>query len=541
MDFGYSLGVLHHVPDTFSGIRSCVKKLKPGAPFLMYLYYAFDTKPIWYGFIWKITDVVRTAVSKLPFFLKYIVSQLIAVFVYYPLVKVEVIMEKFGVNIDKLPLSFYKNLSFYTMRTDAFDRFGTQLEKRFSAEEIERMMERAGLERIVFNKSYPYWCVLGYRSMDNLAVKDEAVDLSRLYNSRILFLPKYAKDVASTRYRFLQYIPYLKDKYNVRCEVSSFFKEGYLQKKFNLRAVSHLDLIKALTSRLKVALSAKNHDLVFLYCEAVPYFPLIIEKLLKKSGVMLAYDFDDAIFHNYDQHPNFFVRLFLGNKIKKVLAMADIVVAGNSYLAEYARKVNPEVFIIPTVVDINRYIAKDYGQISEKPFTIGWIGSPTTAAYLIPILSVLKRFCAANKARVVFVGSGKVPGINKDFEIYEWSEASEIENLLSFDVGIMPLPDTSWARGKCGFKLIQYMACGLPVIASPVGVNNEIVENNKNGFLAETDEQWFKYLSVLYCDIDLRKKMGSVGRSKIMDQYSLQSTSHNLAVLLNKAIPNKEK
>lgn len=541
MDFGYSLGVLHHVPDTFAGIKSCVKKLKPGAPFLIYLYYAFDSKPGWYGSIWKMTDMVRMAVSRLPFFLKYAISQLIAVFVYYPIVKIEAMMEKFGANVDKLPLAFYRNLSFYTMRTDAFDRFGTHLEKRFSAEEIERMMKRAGLERIVFNKTYPYWCVLGYRSPDSLAVKDEPADLPKLNDSRISFLPKYAKDVASTRYRFLQYIPYLEDKYNVKCEVSSFFEEGYLQKKFELGMVNYLGLIKALTSRIKTALSAKNYDLVFLYCEAAPYFPLFIERLLKKSGATLAYDFDDAIFHNYDQHSSPIVRLLLRNKIKRVLALADIIVAGNAYLAEYARKVNPEVCIIPTVVDIDRYVAKDYDRASKKPFTIGWIGSPTTAAYLIPILPVLKRFCADNRARVVLIGSGKVAGINKDFEIYEWSEASEIENLLSFDVGIMPLPDTSWARGKCGFKLIQYMACGLPVIASPVGVNTEIVENNKNGFLAETDEQWYEYLSILYRDIELRKKMGSAGRSKIIGQYSLQSTSHNMAALLNKAIQAKTK
>jgi glycosyltransferase involved in cell wall biosynthesis len=331
-------------------------------------------------------------------------------------------------------------------------------------------------------------------------------------------------------------MPYLRDRYNVQCDVSSLFDEGYLRKRFNLGKSGYFDFVKALAKRIRVVFTAKEHDLIFLYCEAVPYFPSIMEKMLKISGIPLAYDFDDAIFHNYDQHPNGLVRMLFRNKIKKVLALADIVVAGNAYLAEYARQVNPGVFIVPTVIDINRYPAKDYGQISEKPFTIGWIGSPTTSAYLTPLLPVLKRFCAANKARVVFIGSGKVSGINKDFEVYEWSEDSEIDNLLSFDVGIMPLPDTSWARGKCGFKLIQYMACGLPVIASPVGVNNEIVENNKNGFLAETDEQWYERLVVLYDDVSLRKRMGAAGRSKVINQYSLQATSHNLALLLDKAI-----
>lgn len=163
MDFGYSLGVLHHVPNTLAGIQSCVNKLKPGAPFLLYLYFSFDNKPPWYRLLWKASDIVRRGVSKLPFFLKYFISQCLAIFVYYPIVKMEVMMEKFGFNIDHLPLSFYKNSSFYTMRCDALDRFGTRLEQRFSAREIEEMMKIAGLENIVFSRSAPYWCALGYR------------------------------------------------------------------------------------------------------------------------------------------------------------------------------------------------------------------------------------------------------------------------------------------------------------------------------------------------------------------------------------------
>lgn len=536
MDFGYSLGVLHHVPDTFAGIKSCVDKLKPGAPFLLYLYYAFDNRPSWYRFIWKLTDAVRMIVSKLPFFLRYLISQLIAFFVYYPIVKVEVILKKLGFNIDKLPLSSYENLSFYTMRTDALDRFGTRLEKRFSAEEIRRMMEDAGLGNIVFNKSYPYWCALGYRLTGNLAVKDEVVDLPGLYNSRILFLTKYARDAASTRHRFLQYIPYLQDKYNVKCEVSSFFKEGYLKKRFGLGENIYFDFIKALIRRLKAVLSAKNYDLVLLHCEAAPYLPLIMEKLLKKSGVSLVYDFDDAIFHNYDQHPNPLIRLLFRNKIMKLLSMVNLVIAGNVYLAEYAKKVNQNVFIVPSVIDIKRYPLKSHELKNDKEFTIGWIGSPTTAAYLNPVFKVLDRFCSEYGAKVVLIGSGKISGIGNNFSVLEWSEETEIELLLSLDVGIMPLPDTLWASGKCGFKLIQYMACGLPVIASPVGVNKEIVEDNINGFLAETDQEWHDSLAILYKNIKLRKSMGQAGRTKVVSSYSLQSKAHDLAVILDKAI-----
>jgi glycosyltransferase involved in cell wall biosynthesis len=480
-------------------------------------------------------------VSKLPFFMKYFISQAMAIFVYYPIVKIEIIMEKLGFNIDKLPLAFYKNLSFYAMRTDALDRFGTRLEKRFSAKEIERMMKAAGLENIVFSKSYPYWCALGYRSKVDLAAQDEVTSLTGLYNSRILFLPKYAKDAASTRHRILQYIPYLKDKYNVKCEVSSFFEEGYLRKRFNLGEFIIFDFIKALTRRLKVILSAKNYDLVFLHCEAAPLLPLIFERLLKKSGAIFVYDFDDAIFHNYDQHPNALVRLLFRYKIMKLLSMVDLVVAGNLYLSSYAKKVNQNVSILPTVIDIERYPVKNYEFIGNKEFTIGWIGSQSTAVYLKPVLKILDRFCSEYKATVVLIGSGDIPGIGRNFRIHEWSENTEIEMLLGLDVGIMPLPDTFWARGKCGFKLIQYMACGLPVIASPVGVNSEIVENHINGFLAETDQQWYDSLIALYKNINLRKRMGEAGRSKVSSKYSLQAKAHDLAAILNKAILSKKR
>lgn len=163
MDFGYSLGVLHHVPDTISGIKSCVEKLKPGAPLLIYLYYAFDNRPAWYRAIWKFSNIFRLIISKLPYHLRYLISQIIATIIYYPLARFSLVLEKIGINIESIPLSDYRNLSFYTMRTDARDRIGTRLEKRFNAKEIKEMMEISGLENIMFSDIAPYWCALGYK------------------------------------------------------------------------------------------------------------------------------------------------------------------------------------------------------------------------------------------------------------------------------------------------------------------------------------------------------------------------------------------
>jgi SAM-dependent methyltransferase len=164
MDFGYSLGVLHHVPDTLGGIRACVAKLKPGAPFLVYLYYAFDNRPLWFRAIWRINDTVRRVVSRLPYHAKYSISQIIAVCVYFPLARLSRLAERFGLSVASFPLSAYRNLGFYTMRTDAFDRFGTRLEQRFTAQQIKTMMITAGLERIRFNEQENHWCAIGYKA-----------------------------------------------------------------------------------------------------------------------------------------------------------------------------------------------------------------------------------------------------------------------------------------------------------------------------------------------------------------------------------------
>lgn len=163
MDFGYSLGVLHHVPDTDAGLSACVKVLKPGAPFLLYLYYAFDNRPWWFRLLWRMSDVGRQAISRSPAGLRYVISQMIAGIVYYPLARLSQLLERIGLNVDSIPLSSYRSQSFYVMRTDALDRFGTKLEQRFTAAQIRQMMERAGLERITFSNSVPFWCAVGFK------------------------------------------------------------------------------------------------------------------------------------------------------------------------------------------------------------------------------------------------------------------------------------------------------------------------------------------------------------------------------------------
>lgn len=167
MDFGYSLGVLHHVPNTTQGLASCVRKLKPGAPMLVYLYYAFDQRPLWFRLVWKVSDVVRGVVSRLPNRLKFLVTDLIAALVYWPLARTARLFERLGFKVDSFPLSYYRDRAYYTMRTDALDRFGTSLEQRFTRSEIETMMKAAGLTDIQFREGTPYWCAVGLKAQAN--------------------------------------------------------------------------------------------------------------------------------------------------------------------------------------------------------------------------------------------------------------------------------------------------------------------------------------------------------------------------------------
>ncbi|MBI9043083.1 MAG: class I SAM-dependent methyltransferase [Anaerolineaceae bacterium] len=163
MDFGYSLGVLHHIPDTTEGMNIAVSKLKPRAPFLVYLYYAFDNKPTWYRLFWKASDLIRRIISRLPYQIRNFVTDMIAISIYYPLSKTAFFLENISIEVHNFPLASYRNASFYTLRTDARDRFGTKLEQRFTKEQIRGMMENAGLINIKFSEDIPYWCAVGYK------------------------------------------------------------------------------------------------------------------------------------------------------------------------------------------------------------------------------------------------------------------------------------------------------------------------------------------------------------------------------------------
>lgn len=357
-----------------------------------------------------------------------------------------------------------------------------------------------------------------------------------LTQSQMLLLTKYSRLGASSRYRSYQYLPGLKAA-GFCCELSPLFDEAYLDHRYRFGRGSIMDLVRAFVRRCRTILSARHCDLAVIEYELLPYCPACFERLLGWMGVRYVVDYDDALFHQYDHHRNPLIRLLLGNKVATVMRQAELVMAGNAYLAAYARKAGAKrVEIVPTVVDLDRYPLPHKRNRGDAPFVIGWIGSPTTAKYLQAIAPSLAEVCRDGRAVVRLIGSGPValPGV--PVEIVPWSEETEVALMQSCDVGIMPLPDEPWARGKCGFKLIQYLACGLPVVASPVGVNAEIVEEGVNGLLATGHDDWVKALCHLRDHPQERLKMGAAGRAKVGQHYSLQVTAPRMVELLRETV-----
>lgn len=349
----------------------------------------------------------------------------------------------------------------------------------------------------------------------------------------ILLLSRYGNLGASSRLRFYQYLPFLRQN-SLNVTVAPLLDDEYLRNLYSGKNKNNFNIVANYFKRSKSLLNSGIYDLIWIEGEIFPWLFSWCESLLPTFGIPYVIDFDDALFHRYDQHKNSIVRLLLGSKIDKVMRSATLVIAGNEYIAKRAHGAGAKrVECLPTVIDLERY---PYSHtLNNKVFTIGWIGTPSTSNYLKFIKNALSSVCAGGKARLLLIGPGYVEMDGVPVEIRNWSENREVDDLLSIDVGIMPLLDGPWERGKCGYKLIQYMACGIPVVASPIGVNAKIVDQGINGLLANTDSEWEKALLLLREDIDLRIKMGQAARRKVESEYNLGVTGPRLLKLLRSA------
>lgn len=351
---------------------------------------------------------------------------------------------------------------------------------------------------------------------------------------RVLLLSKYGRLGASSRVRSYLYLPYL-ESCGIDVTIAPLLGDEYVKDLYAGRRMRWAKIVFSYLRRITLLLTSRRYDLVWIEKELLPWIPAWVELPLVRLGVPYIVDYDDAVFHRYDLSSNPFVRSLLGKKIDALMRWATIVIVGNDYLAERARKAGaPRVEYLPTVVDLNRYPLSPYPQHSE--FTVGWIGSPGTAKYLEIVAPALKTLARQGNLRVVLVGSGPVRLEGVPIEVRPWSEETEVRDIQDIDVGIMPLPDAPWERGKCGYKLIQYMAVGRAVVASPVGVNTKIVEHGVNGFWASTTEEWVRALSILRDRRELRVRMGLAGRQKVEAEYSLHIAAPRLAALLRSAV-----
>jgi glycosyltransferase involved in cell wall biosynthesis len=332
---------------------------------------------------------------------------------------------------------------------------------------------------------------------------------------KVLILPWYGRLGPSSRMRTLQYLPWL-DRAGIEYEVAPLMDDGLLSSRIR---VGRYDLPKLLASyarRIGRLARRGDFDLIWLEKEALPWLPASFERWLC-AGIPCLVDYDDAVFHHYDLSPRGWVRRIFGNRVDRVMSSAAAVMVGNKYLAARAENAGAHVVReIPTVIDLARYAPKPPGPPPEKP-TIVWIGTFSTAGYLRLLREPLSRLRSAFKLRVIGGPIEAFPEL--DMELIPWTEKGEAAALRECDIGVMPLTDSPWERGKCGYKLIQYMACGLPVVASPVGVNREIVRVGENGFLADSSAEWVESLDRLLDDPGLRRRMGEAGRKRVEQDY----------------------
>lgn len=348
---------------------------------------------------------------------------------------------------------------------------------------------------------------------------------------KCLVLTRYGPLGASSRMRCYQYLPWL-ERAGIQATVAPLFSDKYvLGLQSNTRSLR--EAVRAYVGRVWSLLRGSQFDLLWIEKEAMPWLPVGLEKVLLPGTVPYILDYDDAVFHCYDQHRSTLIRHMLADKHAELMRNAALVVAGNDYLADFAQQAGARhVEVVPTVIDLDRYPEARQSRLKGDIALpcVGWIGQRATARFLAPYGGIFERLSVAGKARFAAIGID-APSLGLPMEPIPWSDQTEVASISRFDIGIMPLLDAPFERGKCGYKLIQYMACGLPVVASPVGVNCKIVEHGVNGFLAETPQQWEQALTTLLADAELRRRMGLAGRQKVEREYCIQVTGPRLVAL----------
>jgi glycosyltransferase involved in cell wall biosynthesis len=359
---------------------------------------------------------------------------------------------------------------------------------------------------------------------------------------RLLFLAVHRPGRSpSQRFRFEQFQPWLESQ-GVQTRYASLLSEADDRvaygpgKKLTKAAIA---LRAAATRGLQLVQRIdRGFDVAFVQREAFFAGPAFFELGLKRTGLPLVYDFDDAVWMpNVSPANRVFGALKFPGKVDSVIRAASEVIAGNYWLAEHARALNPSVTVIPTVVNTDAFDPPIWSAPREGPVTIGWTGSAGTLEYLKPLLPALRRVQERCKTAVRFKFIG-VPDFKPDAldaEVVAWRESTEVDELRALDIGLMPAPDDQWARGKCGCKGLQYMALGIPAVMSPVGVAKQIATEGQTGFLPATADAWVDTLCRLVEDSTLRRRVGEAGRAVAREKYSVRAWREQLLAVLKRA------
>ncbi len=347
---------------------------------------------------------------------------------------------------------------------------------------------------------------------------------------KILFLTLHRPNRSpSQRFRFEQYLHFFKAngfEYDFSFLLNEkddaiFYSKGHFFPKVAI-------VFKSFLKRIKELNRAKEFEIIFIQRECFMLGSSFFEKRFSKSGAKLIFDFDDSIWlQNVSDANKTFVWLKNPDKTSKIISYSSLILAGNNYLKNYASQFNKNVIIIPTTIDTEEY--KKTILPPKNIITIGWSGSITTIQHFEFSVNILKKIKDkyGSKIEIKVIGDKNYKNQALDITGMAWNKNTEIEDLSSFDIGIMPLPDDEWAKGKCGLKGLQYMALEIPTIMSPVGVNTEIIQDGINGFLSSSENEWVEKLSLLIESESLRKEIGKTGRETVVKYYSVEANKQN--------------
>lgn len=351
---------------------------------------------------------------------------------------------------------------------------------------------------------------------------------------KVLIISAHRPDRSpSQRFRYEQYIPFLEEhgyEFTYSFLISEkddefFYQQGHYIQKAGV-------LLKSLFIRVKDVFRANSFDLIFIQREALMLGTSVFERLLSKKKTPVIFDFDDAIwFPNVEGGNKALSFLKRPEKTKEILKYCDYVIAGNQYLADYAKQFNDQVTLIPTTIDMSYHQLKE-----EKPseVCIGWTGSFSTLPYfesILPVLAKLKLEFPKLKFKIIVDEDKYYSEIDTHTTV--WTKETEIDELNKIAIGVMPLPSDEWTKGKCGFKGLQYMSLKKACVMSGVGVNTEIIQSGKNGFLANTEDEWYESLKSLMVDEQLRSEMAGKGYTTIKERYSVEGNKKNYLTLFD--------